>query len=335
MRAVAGTALLLALATGCPGDDDPAWSTVLDGDDLDRVVLSAWGASSSDVYAVGGGLGTGKGPIALHYDGDSWSEIATNVTDSFWWLWGAASDDVYFVGEGGAIVHYNGATAETQTTPTTDTLFGVWGTSGNDVWAVGGDALSDPPTSVILHLEAGAWVDATPATLPEGALFKVWGTATDDIYAVGQNGIILHYDGSDWSVEDCDTAVTLFTVAGGAGRVWAVGGGPATVCSREGSSWSKQDTGIPAGILNGVSVTPEGEVWVVGMGGLKMHRDTDGRWTDHTLEPPFRDLHAVFAELSGHVYAVGGNFFAPGGAGVVRIGVVGYFGTDAPATEVD
>jgi len=335
MRSVAGATLLLVLTTGCPGDE-PAWSEVLDGDDLDRVVLSAWGTSSSDVYVVGGGLGNGLGAIALHYDGDAWTEIDTGAAASFWWVWGAASDDVYFVGEGGTIVHWNGTTADTQTTPTTVTLFGVWGASAGDVWAVGGDAVTDPPTSVILHLEAGAWVDATPATVPDGALFKVWGTAANDIYAVGQNGIILHYNGSAWVVEDSDTSVSLFTVSGGDGIVWAVGGGPATVVRSQGAgAWLAEDTGIPAGVLNGVSVTPDGEVLVVGMGGVKMRRGTDGAWSDETFEPPFRDLHAVFAELDGHVYAVGGNFNAPGGGGVVRIGIVGYYGKDAPATEVD
>jgi hypothetical protein len=335
MRGVAVLTLIAALAGGCGDDDEAAWSLVLDGDDLDRVVLSAWASSADDVHIAGGGLGNGLGQLALHFDGSEWRELDTDSGASFWWVWGNGPNDVYYVGENGRAVYWDGSVAIDMATPTADTLFGVWGSDAGDVWAVGGDAVSDPTTGVILHLEGGLWVDATPAGV-DGALFKVWGTAANDIYAVGQRGLILHWDGSEWTPQSCDTDVSLFTVAGGsAGDGWAVGGGPATVCSSSGDgTWTAVDTGVPAGILNGVSVSPEGDVWVVGMGGVKLHRDTTGAWLDETNNPPFVDLHGVWAETSGIVYTVGGNFYAPGSTGSTRVGVVGYYGTAPPPDSV-
>ena len=71
------------VSTGCPDETDttpggdggpppgpPAWQVVLDGEDLDRVTLSVWGAGPSDVFAVGGPLGNpGYETLAIHFDG--------------------------------------------------------------------------------------------------------------------------------------------------------------------------------------------------------------------------------------------------------------------------
>lgn len=332
MKTLLATVAALACA-GCPGDDDPSWSLVLDGDDLDRVVLSAWGSGPDDVYAVGGGLGNGEPAVVVRFDGSGWSEIDTGSADSFWWTFGLGAGDVYFVGEVGAIYRKQGTQVTRMDTPTTETLYGIWGAASDDLWAVGGDALAAVPTAVILHFDGSAWTDQTPALPFGGALFKIWGSAANDIYACGQGGTILHYDGSAWSAEESGTTASLFTVHGGAGLVYAVGGPPAVVLTRSGGAWVEDDPALPASILNGVAVTPDGsEVVVVGMNGTKFRR-AGGAWTDETLEPPGIDLHAVWSEF-GETYAVGGNFFAPGNPQTVRIGVVAYYGTDPPPTDL-
>ena len=48
-------------------------------------------------------------------------------------------------------------------------------------------------------------------------------------------------------------------------------------------------------------------------------------------EPPIVDLHGVWSEY-GETYVVGGNFIAP--AGATRVGNVGYFGNNAPPTNL-
>lgn len=333
-RAIA-VGLLLAVAACGPGDDEPGadWSLILDGDDLDRVVLSAWGSGPDDVYVVGGGLGNGLGALVAHYDGNVWTEVDTGATDTFWWTFGLSAGDVFFVGEQGSIYRKQGDTVQRMVTPTDLTIYGIWGESADDLWAVGGDPLAATPTPVILRFDGTTWTDDTPAVDIGGALFKVWGNSPSDVFACGQDGTMLHYDGSDWVAQDTGTNAPLFTVHSlSADEVWAVGGPPARVLRYDGSAWAEEDTGLPASVLNGVAVAPDGDVIVVGMSGIKFRR-RDGEWLDETNQQPIIDLHAVWSEY-GETYAVGGNFFAPGTPGSVRIGVVGYFGTDPPADSL-
>lgn len=224
-----------------------------------------------------------------------------------------------------------GGAVELQPTPTDLTLYGIWGAPGaGELWAVGGDPLASEPTPVILRWDGSQWVDATPAVTTGGALFKVWGSSASDIWACGQGGTLLHYDGSDWRAVESGSTAPLFTVAGSAADdVWAVGGPPSTVLHYDGTAWSTVDTGIPASVLNGVATGAGDEVVVVGMGGLKLRYD-GAAWSDETDEPPFIDLHAVWVGPEGDAYAVGGNFYAPGQAGVPRIGTVAYYGTRPP-----
>jgi len=332
---VAALAAVCVLA-GCSDDDpvDPAWVEVLDGEDLDRVGLSAWGPDADNVFVAGGGLGNGVGALALYYNGTDWAEINTGSADSFWWVWGTSANSVYFVGEQGAVYHYDGTTATKQTVPTTLTLYGAWGTADNDVWVVGGDPLAD--TAVILHYDGSDWLDVTPAGITiDGALFKVWGSGPNDIYAVGQNGIILHYDGADWTQQESNTQASLFTVHGNsAGDAWVVGGPPATVLQLGDSDWRAVTTGFPATVLNGVAVAENGDVLVVGMGGIKL-RLIDNVWVDQTSNRPIMDLHGAFITPSGDdMYVVGGNFYAPGLPTTVRLGSVGYFGTEPPPSSL-
>ena len=64
-------ACCLAVA-GCPDEDGRSWQVV--HEDLDGALLSVWGTSASDVWAVGGDVGDGMGPLVIHFDGTSWVE---------------------------------------------------------------------------------------------------------------------------------------------------------------------------------------------------------------------------------------------------------------------
>lgn len=52
-------------------------------------------------------------------------------------VWGTAEDDVWFVGTRGTIVHYDGTSYTAVASGTTDSLFAVWGRSADDVWVLG------------------------------------------------------------------------------------------------------------------------------------------------------------------------------------------------------
>jgi hypothetical protein len=48
-------------------------------------------------------------------------------------VWAAAADDAYAVGDGGAIHHWDGATWTAMASPATDDILAVWGTSADHV----------------------------------------------------------------------------------------------------------------------------------------------------------------------------------------------------------
>ena len=59
---------------------------------------------------------------------------------------------------------------------------------------------------------------------PLPKLDSVWGSSGNDVFAVGNDGTILHYDGSDWSLMSSGTTVEICNVWGNTGSdVFAVG----------------------------------------------------------------------------------------------------------------
>ena len=52
-------------------------------------------------------------------------------------VWGRATNDVWAVGEGGAIVHWDGRVWTLSDSGTLDTLDTVWGDSAGDTWVAG------------------------------------------------------------------------------------------------------------------------------------------------------------------------------------------------------
>lgn len=60
-------------------------------------LFHVWGASGTDVYAVGDGT-------ILHYDGAAWTEVQT-LAQQLTGVWGSSPADVFAVGESGTIMH--------------------------------------------------------------------------------------------------------------------------------------------------------------------------------------------------------------------------------------
>jgi hypothetical protein len=63
-------------------------------------LLSVWGSSPSNVFAVG------TGGTILHYNGSMWSPMVSGTTNFLNAVWGSSSSDVFAVGDGGTILHY-------------------------------------------------------------------------------------------------------------------------------------------------------------------------------------------------------------------------------------
>lgn len=314
-----------ATAPDASEDGAAQWRAVID--DLDGTLLSVWGTSERDVWAVGGALGNGFDALVLRFDGTTWRRLAPGKTETFWWVHGTSASDVWLVGEKGRITHWDGTTFTEVPSSTDATLYGVWAAAPDDVWAVGGTPdRPDATNDVVLHWDGAAW---KPEALPEAknvALFKVWGSSANDVYVVGEAGVVWHRTGGTWKREAEGIATgRLTTVAGcGPNEVYAVGGRDLLVSN--GTEWKRAEIDPLKLVndLNGVSCSG-GRVVVVGGGSLKL-RLVNGTWESDFGSEPYTDLHGAWADPSGAFWGAGGQFVATAKPGAKRRGVVARFG---------
>lgn len=309
-----GSVLLAMVLFSACGDDDappPSWQLV--HHDLSAALLSVWGTSATDVWTVGGDSRDGTGPLVLHYDGASWSRVDTGQTaGALWWVFGFAGGPVYMGGDGGVILRYEGGAFTRMTTPGTNTVFGIWGSGPTDLWAVGG--ASDATGGFAWRLRGDAWEaePTLPADVPTlAALWKVHGTGPGDAWIVGSNGVSLHWDGSALTRGETGVGSSLFTVHGNADRYAAVGGlGNGIIVEYEAGAWHNMTPSPTLPGLSGVCLGPGETGFAVGAYGGVYERAAAG-WAEVGLGFPLaQNLHSVWLDPAGGVWAVGGQTFA-------------------------
>lgn len=301
---------LFALALWAPAAacDGPRWQIVHER--LPAALLSVWGTSEHDVWAVG--ADAGDGPLVLHYDGTAWARVPTGHTGALWWVFGFAGGPIYVGGEGGAILRYQDGAFTRMSTPGTATVFGIWGASPDDLWAVGGD--STAMGGFAWRLAGDAWV-AEP-TLPadiatRAAVWKVYGRAADDVWLVGSAGVALHWDGATLSPTDTGASTSLFTVHANARRATAVGGlGNGVIVEYEDGRWHDRTADLTMPSLSGVFLGEGDDGFAVGSYGSVYVRDGSGWHEEPTELRVDRNLHSVWVDPSGGVWAAGGQTFA-------------------------
>jgi hypothetical protein len=200
-------------------------------------LYAVWGSSATDVYAVGSAF---NGEIAFslmfHYDGVAWQRVALpgEALPSLADVWGSSASDVYVVGTDqvaspltGTVLHWDGGTWTPVLQEPDLTLTSVWGSSASDVYAAGftvtetdGEFLV---AAALRHFDGQSW---SPVTLPPaGVLDDLWGTGPDDVFAVGENGAILHYDGTAWTVTNPTDRTLLGVWSASPSDAFAVGNG--------------------------------------------------------------------------------------------------------------
>jgi hypothetical protein len=220
------TPLIPVACNDSTGPTTLVWSSVSSG--TTERLTGVWGASASDVWAVGYGT-------ILHYNGTAWSSVAIPATGAASFLlsvWGSSASDVWAVGYETTnftptILHYNGTTWSTVSSGVTQLLTSVWGTSASDVWVVG-------VVGTILHYDGSSWT----VLLPTGAagttnFFGAWGSSPSNMWFVSSTGTngpgagqIHHYNGTTLSSVLSGTTPGLFGIWGSsASDVWAVGDG--------------------------------------------------------------------------------------------------------------
>jgi hypothetical protein len=253
--------------------------------------------ASNDVWAVGayGELGTAAQQLVEHWDGTSWTHVASPSLagpNELLAVSAVAASDVWAVGgydSGGQalIQHWDGSTWNVVPNPNPGTFnrfFGVAAISSNNVWAVGITSNGGLSQTLIEHWNGTNWSVIPSPNIPDqhnqlNAVTAVPG-APNELWAVGEAGpsaLILHWDGTQWSIVPSPTAGTvpklLSVVAIAVDDVWAVGwtggnSGPVTLTMHwDGSTWSVVPSPNPSAtdnFLRGVTALAPDNVWAVG-----------------------------------------------------------------------
>jgi hypothetical protein len=312
MRRMATCLAPAALAAGCPAPDrEDGWQVVHEG--LPGALLSVWGESATDVWAVGADARDGTGPLVLHFDGEEWERLETGRSGGdLWWVFGVPGGPIYMGGDGGVILSYAEGYFRLMETPGTQTVFGIWGASQDAVWAVGG--ASDAAGGFAWVRDGDAFVEQSgvPDDIQTGAaLWKIFGRSADDAWIVGSNGAALHWDGEALSTGDTGVGSSLFTVHAHDGRYVAVGGlASGIIVENEGDGWENRTPDPPPMGLSGVTLGPQDTGVAVGFYGGVWLRDAAG-W--HAEDPGLglpQNLHGCWIDEEGGLWAVGGQTLA-------------------------
>jgi hypothetical protein len=249
--------------------DGSRWSTVPLADPGTTYwhveALSA--AAPDDVWAVGNwATGDSGGPLVEYWDGSRWSVVESpspspeNLNGKSYW-----------------------------------SLSAVDALGPADAWATGQTenvAPAGESNTIALHWDGSTWTrtptpDARAQNGAYGHLFGVSALASDNVWAVGLAGsepgyfgggdraLIQHWNGSSWAVSETLPADSRFVdvLAVSPNEVWAVGstgamGGrfSALVQRWDGTRWEEVPTGVTGQVwLSGVSQSPSGGLWAVGL----------------------------------------------------------------------
>ena len=131
---------------------------------------------------------------------------------------------------------------------------------------------------------------------------SIWGNAANDIFAVGFDGLISHYDGSQWQEMASGTFSNLMDIWGSSSTdVFVVGGG-GTILHYDGNQWNIMNSGT-AFYLSGVWGTSNTDIFAVGHEGTILHYDGN-QWTTMTSGIG-ANLNSIWGSSSMDVFAVG------------------------------
>ncbi len=310
-------------------DANPAETWTVIHRDLAGALMSVWGSSASDVWAVGGDAG--DGPMVIHWDGIAWTRMSAGISGDLWWVYGFAGGPVFMGGQQGHIVRYEAGAFTPMTTPGTGTVFGIWGADAGDLWAVGGND-GGASGAFAWRSDGGDWVEAPgfpTALAADKAIWKVWGSTGSDVWLVGTAGQTVHWDGDAFEAINVGGGESLFTVHQAGDRFAAVGGfATGLVFEYDGTEWQRvSDPSFPP--LVGVCLTEDGGGYAVGGFGSFMERQ-GGVWIEREGPLTSETLHGIWVDPDGGQWTVGGQVQA---LPLVR-GVLAYRGRNVPMGEL-
>jgi len=183
-----------------------------DGENFDDVTPaytnSCWGESSNDMFFVGKAGRISNQGVIYHYDGTTSTQMTSNTTKPFRWVWGRNSSDVWACGFDSStaernLLHYDG-------TSWTDDIFSTSGQATQygigSAWAcdsLGHSIAVIAGTRVFHKTDNGVWRSDTSEvgnSLGGGNYINmgVFGGTSTDLFAYGNWGFISHWNGKTW-----------------------------------------------------------------------------------------------------------------------------------------
>jgi hypothetical protein len=224
LRAVWGSSSTDVLAVGADQDSPAPRVLHFDGSQWTEVggfgpgefeVLgfeSVWGSSATDIFVVGSAFdGIFDQSLIFHYDGTSWRrmQVPGRILPSLVDVWGSSPTDVYAVGQNdedapsrGVILHFDGTTWTPVLQRQGFAPTSIWGSSAADVFVAGFQVEDNGGDfrvfGTIFHYDGADW---SRVTLPPGVgvLHEIWGSSAGDVFSVGDDGIVVHFDGTQWT----------------------------------------------------------------------------------------------------------------------------------------
>ncbi|MFC1499434.1 PKD domain-containing protein [Candidatus Zixiibacteriota bacterium] len=258
-------------------------------------ILGIWGASATDVFAVG------RGGSILHFDGSSWSPMNSGTTSYYFkGVWGTSATDIFVVGQSGKILHYNGTAWSTMSSGTSESMYDVWGPSSSDVYAVGNHG-------TIKHYNGTSWSTMTAPTEASGPLYSIWGSSATDIWAAGGtsslSSIIIHYDGTAWSTVHTGGGSLLQGIWAASATDIYTAGWSHTILHYDGASWATVNSSHPWAYYDiwGSSAT---DIFAAGVGAVA-HFDGTG-WKD-IATPVSVIWNGIWGDETGSFFIVGND----------------------------
>ena len=282
------------------GDGGDSWETTPSTHTGNRLLVSLWASSPSDVYAVGyqqDSLGYFEGVILHSTDGgETWTPTASPYPRPagagpsvspfpydrlFQAVWGSG-DTVYVSGRqtdaagvsrGVVIVSTDGGSSWGPAEELPQPTGSVWSGGEGHTYAVG-------VLGMLSRRVGGAWVDAEPNAVSDPLLEDVWSPDGQTVFAVGS---ILD------SSRGYDVGIIRRSLDGGA--TWTELPFPGTTGVRLRAVWGSS----------------AGDVWAVGVdgaGGIVLHT-TDGGASWTRVLSPFGQLYAVWGRSADEVYLAG------------------------------
>ena len=187
-----------------------------DSNTRDRL-LTMIAATPTILYAAGE-----NGRVIRGVRGE-WERVDINASGAkITGAWAISDASMAFTTDSGLVIDKVGGdwvASRVGTGTTALPLFGVWSsTVGADTYAVGlGGAI---------YKRAEGAEDFEPEASPApGDLYAIYGIAPDRIWAVGANGMIVEYDGIDWSGVPSGTSQDLYAIHGSSDGSYVVAAG--------------------------------------------------------------------------------------------------------------